>query len=93
MIYSLELVELENLKTYIKINLAIGFIKPFKSLVSTTILFIKKPNSSFWLCVNYQDLNNLTIKNRYPLFLIGKSLNWLGWITRFTQLDLTSAYH
>lgn len=62
-IYSLGPVELEILKTYIKIYLKTGFIQPFKSPVSSSILFDKKPNDSFRLCVDYQDFNNLIIKN------------------------------
>ena len=62
-IYSLKLVELEILKTYIKINLANGFIRSFKSPANTLILFDKKPNGSLWLYINYQSLNNITIKN------------------------------
>ena len=41
----------------------------------TAIFFNKKPDISFQLYVNYQILNNLIIKNYYPLFLIGKSLD------------------
>ena len=63
-IYSLGLVELETLKTYIKTHLKNGFIWPFKSPAGAPILFDKKPDSSLWLCVDYQSLNNLTIKNR-----------------------------
>ena len=92
-IYSLGPVELEMLKTYFKTNLANGFIRPSKSPVKTPILFDWKPNESLCLCVNYRGLNNITIKNRYPLPLIGKSLNWLSQAKRFTQLDLTNAYH
>ena len=43
--------------------------------------------------MDYSGLNNLTMKNRYPLPLIGELLDQLGWAKRFTQLDLTSAYH
>ena len=43
--------------------------------------------------MNYWSLNNITIKNRYPLPLIGKSLDRLGRARRFTQLDLTNAYY
>ena len=81
------------LKAYITTHWKTGFIQPSKSPVGAPILFNKKPNGSFRLCVNYQGLNNLTIKNRYPLLLIGKSLDRLGRTKRFTQLDLTSAYH
>ncbi len=92
-IYSLGSIELETLKAYIKNNLASGFIRPFKSPARVPILFDKKPDGSLRLCVDYQGLNNLTIKNRYPLPLVGESLDRLGWARHFTQLDLTNAYH
>ena len=92
-IYSLGPVELETLKTYIKTNLANGFIRPSKSLAGAPIPFNRKPDGSFRLCVNYRELNNITIKNRYPLLLIGESLDQLGQAKRFTQLDLTNAYN
>ena len=92
-IYSLGPVELETLKTYIKTNLANGFIRPSKSPAGAPILFDRKPDRSFCLCVDYRGLNNITIKNQYSLPLIGESLDWLGRAKRFTQLDLTNAYH
>ncbi len=92
-IYSLRPVELETLKTYIETHLKTGFIRPSKSLAVAPIFFDKKSDGSFRLCVDYRDLNNLTIKNRYPLPLIGESLDRLGRPKRFNQLDLTSVYH
>ena len=92
-IYSLGPVELETLKTYIKTNLVNSFIRPSKSPNGAPILFNQKLNRSLWLCVDYWDLNNLTIKNRYSLPLIGESLDWLRRGKQFTQLNLTSAYH
>ena len=65
-IYSLSLVELETLKTYIETHLKTGFIWPFKSPAGAFILFDKKPDGSFCLCVDYWDPNNLTMKNQYP---------------------------
>ncbi len=85
--------ELETLKAYIENNLASGFIKASKSLAGAPILFDKKPDGSLRLCVDYRGLNNLTIKNRYPLLLVKESLDRLGRARRFTQLDLTNAYH
>ena len=61
-IYSLGLVKLETLKTYFKTNLANDFIWPLKSPIGALIFFVGKPNSSFRLCVDYQDLNNLKMK-------------------------------
>ena len=92
-IYSLGPVELKTLKTYIKTNLANGLIRPLKSPAGAPILFVRKPSGSLRLCINYQSLNNLTIKNWYLLPLICESLDRLGQAKRFTQLDLTSAYH
>ena len=73
--FSLGPVKLETLKTYIETHLKTGFIRPFKSLTGTPILFDQKPNGNFCLCVDYQGLNNLTIKNRYPLPWIRESLD------------------
>ncbi len=82
--YSLGPVELETLKAYIKNNLASGFIRPSKSFAGAPILFDKKPDGSLTLCVDYQALNNLTIKNWYPLPLVGESLDLLCRARRFT---------
>ena len=92
-IYSLGPVELEMLKAYIENNFANGFIRPSKSSAGAPILFDKKRNGSLRLCMDYQGLNNLIIKNWYPLSLIGKSLDWLSQVWWFTQLDLTNAYY
>ena len=93
LINSLRPMELEALKTYMKTHLKTGFIWPSKSPTGTPILFNKKPDRSFRLCVDYQGLNNLTIKNQYPLLLLGKTLDRLDRAKQFTWLDLTSAYH
>ncbi len=92
-IYSLGPVELETLKAYIENNLASDFIRPSKSPAGAPTLFNKKPDGSLRLCVDYQGLNNLRIKNRYLLPLVGESFNRLDQTQRFTQLDLTNAYH
>ncbi len=84
-IYSLEPVELEILKAYIKNNLANSFINPSKSLVGAPIFFDKKLDGSLRLYEDYWDLNNLTIKNWYFLLLVGKSLDRLGQAQHFTQ--------
>ncbi len=92
-IYTLNPVELETLKAYIKTHLKTGFIQQSKSPSDTSILFDNKPsNGSLHLYVNHQGLNNLTIKNWYLLPLIGEFLDQLGWAKRFTQIDLTIIY-
>ncbi len=76
-IYSLRPVELETLKAYIENNLANGFIKPSMSPVKVLIFFDKKSDSSLRLYVDYQSLNNLTIKNWYLLPLVKESFDRL----------------
>ena len=83
-IYSLGPLELETLKTYIETHLKTGFIQLFKSPTGALILFDKKSDGRLWLCVNYQGLNNLKIKNWYPMPLIEKFLDWLGKAKQFT---------
>ena len=92
-IYSLGPVKLETLKTYIEINMANSFIRPSKSSASAPILFDKKPDGNFYLCIDYWGLNNITIKNRYWLLLVDKSLDRLGHVKQFIQLDMTISYH
>lgn len=62
-IYSLKPVELKTLRIHIKTHLANGFIKPSQSTIRTPIFIVSKSDASLHLCVNYQGLNNLIIKN------------------------------
>ena len=74
-IYSLGFMKLEILKIYIKNNLTNSFIKSSKFLVEILIFFNKKPDKSLRLCMDYQGLNNLRIKNSYLLLLARKLLD------------------
>lgn len=75
LIYSLELVEFKIFKIYIKINLTNNFINMSKSPSIVLILIIQKSYINLSLCINYQTLNNLTIKNKYLLHFIEESPN------------------
>ena len=77
-IYSLSLVKLKTLKTYIEINLANTFIRPSKSPIGTLTLFVVKPDGSLCLYVDYWGFNTFSLKNWYPLLLIDESLDQLG---------------
>lgn len=92
-IYNLSEPELAVLRAYIDLHLKTGFIRPSKLPAGASILFAKKPDGGLRLCVDYRGLNNLTIKNRYPLPLVGESLDRLGRAQRFTKIDLTWAYN
>ena len=92
-IYSLSETELTVLRAYLDAHLANGFIRPSTSPAGAPILFVPKANGTLRLCVDYRGLNNLTVKNRYPLPLVGESLDRLGRAKQYTQLDLTAAYN
>lgn len=83
LIYSLKLVELETFKAYIKTDLANNIIRSSQSPAGALIFFDHKSNASLRFFVDYCSLNNLTIKNQYPLLLIGKLLNSLSWAKLF----------
>lgn len=74
-IYLLSKKELTVLQAYIDLHIKTEFIQPSQSPASAPILFVKKPRSGLCLCVDYRGFNNATIKNRYPLPLVGESLN------------------
>lgn len=93
LIYSLNLVELEIVQIYIETYLKTELIRSSKSLAGALKLFHKKFDNSLQLYINYQELNNLIIKNWYSLPLIVKFLDWLGLTRCFTQLDVTSAFY
>lgn len=92
-IYRLGDSEPENVRGYIKTNLNNGFIRPSTSPAGALVLFVKKPNGGLRLCVEYRGLNNITIKNRYPLPLVGEALDRLGSAKQFIQIDLTNVYY
>jgi hypothetical protein len=81
------------LDQYIKDNLRKGFIRHSQSPAAAPILFVKKPDGSLRLCVDYRGLNKITIKNRYPLPLITELLDKCGNAKYFTCFDLRDGYH
>ena len=72
LIYQLLEKELAILKEYININLKKGFIRLSASPAASLLLFVLKKNRKLRLCVDYRQLNSITIKDRYPLPLINK---------------------
>nr|GEY00941.1 reverse transcriptase domain-containing protein [Tanacetum cinerariifolium] len=65
--YSLAPSELEELSGQLKELQDKGFIRPSSSPWGASVLFVKKKDGSFRMCINYRELNKLTVKNRYPL--------------------------
>ncbi|SCZ87870.1 BZ3500_MvSof-1268-A1-R1_Chr2-3g05338 [Microbotryum saponariae] len=70
-LYPLNQSELKTLSDYIDDHLKKGFIEPSQSPIGAPILFVKKKDGTMRLCVDYRALNSATIKNKYPLPLIG----------------------
>ena len=92
-IYNLSPVELEALRKYVDDNLRKGFIKHSHSPFSAPILFVKKADGSLRLCVDYRGLNKITIKNKYPLPLIGGLLESVRGAKRFTKFDARDGFN
>jgi hypothetical protein len=57
------------------------------------VLFVKKKDGSFRMCIDYRELNKLIIKNRYPLSRIDDLFDQLQGSTYFSKIDLRSGYH
>jgi len=85
--------ELEELRKYIKTMLDKGFIRESESLAGFPVLFVLKKNGKLRPCIDYRKLNDITIKNRYPLPNIGELRDRLAHAKIFTALDLRGAYN
>jgi hypothetical protein len=87
-IYNLSMTELELLKEYFDEFLIKEFIVFSSSFVDASILFVKKSKDDLRLCVNYKELNVITIKNRYSIFLINQLLNRFSDVKKCTKLNI-----
>ncbi|GKB16255.1 putative reverse transcriptase domain-containing protein [Tanacetum coccineum] len=70
-----------------------GCIRPSTSPLGTHVLFVKKKDGSFRMCIDYRELNKLTIKNRYPLPRIDDLFNQLQGSSTYSKINLRSGYH
>ena len=70
-----------------------GFIRPSVSPWGAPVLFVKKKDGTMRLCIDYRQLNKVTIKNRYPLLRIDDLFDQLQGASVFSKIDLRSGYH
>jgi hypothetical protein len=92
-LYSLSRPELVALKAFLEENLTKGFIRQSSSSAGAPILFVKQGDGSLRLVVDYRGINEITVKNRYPIPLIRETLMGLSKARWFTKLDVRGAYN
>ena len=86
-------VELKELKLQLQELLEKGLIRPSVSLWGAPVLFVKKKDGTLRLCVDYRQLNKMTVKNKYPLPRIDDLFDQLKGAIVFSKIDLRSGYH
>nr|GFC74715.1 putative reverse transcriptase domain-containing protein [Tanacetum cinerariifolium] len=70
-----------------------GFIRPSSSPWGAPVLIVKKKDGSFRMCIDYQELNKLRVKNRYPLPRIDDLFDQLQRSSVYSKIDLRLGYH
>nr|GEV53874.1 putative reverse transcriptase domain-containing protein [Tanacetum cinerariifolium] len=70
-----------------------GFIRPSASPWGAPVLFVKKKDKFFRMCIDYRELNKLTVKNRYPLSRIDDLFDQLQGSSVYSKINLRSGYH
>ena len=92
-IYALSETELKALREYLDKNLKKGFIRPSTSPAGYLILFVPKKDGKLQLCVDYKQLNAITVKNRYSLPLILELQDRIQRSQWFTALNIKGAFN
>ena len=91
--YRMSLAELRELKAQLEELLSKGFIRPSISPWGAPVLFVKKKYGSLQLCIDYWQLNIVTIRNQYPLPRIDELFDQLQGSRVYSKIDLRSGYH
>ena len=91
--YRMTPLELKELKLQLQELLEKGFIHLSVSPWGAPVLFVTKKDGTLRLCIDYRQLNKLTVKNKYPLLRIDDLFNQLKGASIFSKIDLRSGYH
>lgn len=91
--YRMAPVELKELKDQLKDILDKGFIRPSISPWGAPVVFVRKKDGSLGMCIDYRQLNKVTVKNKYPLPRIDDLFDQLHGASYFSKIDLRSGYH
>ncbi|GKC93306.1 putative reverse transcriptase domain-containing protein [Tanacetum coccineum] len=91
--YRLEPSEMKELSVQLQELFEKGFIRPSSSPWGASVLFVKKKDGSFKMCIEYRVLNKLTVNNRYPLPRIDDLFDQLQGSSVYSKIDLRSRYH
>ncbi|KAJ9521462.1 hypothetical protein QJQ45_008876 [Haematococcus lacustris] len=91
--YRLSKPEQEELKRQIQDYLAKGMIEPSSSPYAAPILFVQKKSGELRMCIDYRQLNKLTLRDQYPLPRIDDLFDRLSGCSVFSSLDLQAGYH
>jgi hypothetical protein len=91
--YRMSTLDLVELKLQLKEIMDKGYIWPNVSPWGAPVLFVKKKYGTLQLCIDYRELNKVTIKNKYPLPRINDLFDQLGGASIFSKIDLRSGYH
>ena len=86
--YRMSPVELAEVKAHVQDLLSKQFVRPSVSPWGTPVLLVKKKDGSMRMCVDYRQLNKVTIKNKYPLPRIYDLIDQLRGATVFSKIDL-----
>ncbi|GJW30881.1 putative reverse transcriptase domain-containing protein [Tanacetum coccineum] len=91
--YRLALSEMKELSEQLQELSDKAFIRPSSSPWGALVLFVKNKDGSFRMCIDYRELNKLTVKNRYPLPRIDDLFDQLQGSSIYSKIDLRSGYH
>ncbi|GJV29538.1 putative reverse transcriptase domain-containing protein [Tanacetum coccineum] len=91
--YCLAPSEMKKLSVQLQELLEKGFIHPSSSSWGAPVMFVKKKDGSFQMCIDYREMNKLTIKNHYPLPRIDDLFDQLQGSSVYSKIDLRSGYH